>query len=163
MPNHLRRFLAPALVLWLIVTVVTSALIAPARADITAGWSTLWRDDFSGVAGSGLDRSQWLYDLGHGYPGGAWNWGTGEVETMTDSPTNVALDGSGNLAITPVRDSAGAAKSVRADSTRPEVQLPAESRTGVIARFPEPSRTTLAGLSVIVSTSPVPQFQAPPG
>jgi hypothetical protein len=34
---------------------------------------------------------------------------------------------------------AGAAKSVRWVSTRPEVQLPAESRIGLIARLPLPS------------------------
>lgn len=46
---------------------------------------------------------------------------------------------------------------------RPEVQLPAESRIGVIRRFPLPSSETLLVLFVIVSISPVPQLAGPPG
>src|SRR3954447_24682742 len=46
---------------------------------------------------------------------------------------------------------AGAAKSVRCVSTRPEVQLPAESRIGLITRLPEPSWYTFCVESVIVS------------
>ena len=91
MPNPLWRLLAPALLPSLIITMMATALLAPARAVTTAGWTTVWRDDFSGAAGSGLDRSQWQYDLGHSYPGGAWNWGTGEVETSTDNPANVSM------------------------------------------------------------------------
>ena len=95
-----------------------TVFVSPAKADTTGGWSTVWRDDFTGAAGTTLDRSQWQYDLGTSYPGGAWSWGTGEVETMTDSTTNVALDGSGNLAITAVRDSAGNWTSGRVESAR---------------------------------------------
>jgi beta-glucanase (GH16 family) len=36
----------------------------------------------------------WKYDLGQGV------WGTGEIETMTNSPSNVHLDGHGDLDIT---------------------------------------------------------------
>ncbi len=58
---------------------------------------------------------------------------------------------------------AGAAKSVRAVSMRPEVQLPEASRIGLISRCPLPSWNTLAVLLVMVSTSPVPHWAAPPG
>ena len=58
---------------------------------------------------------------------------------------------------------AGGWKSVRRVSIRAEVQWPAASRSGVIARWPAPSMLTLAELLVIVSTSPVPQLAAPPG
>ena len=92
--------------------------MTPDRADAPSGWSTVWRDDFTGAAGASLERTQWQYDLGRSYPGGAWSWGTGEVETMTDSTTNVALDGSGNLAITAVRDSTGSWTSGRVESAR---------------------------------------------
>ena len=54
---------------------------------------------------------------------------------------------------------AGAAKSVRWDSMRPEVQLP-PLFSAVRLRWPLPSRATLAG--VFVSTSPVHGF-GPPG
>lgn len=46
---------------------------------------------------------------------------------------------------------------------RPEVQLPAPSRCGVMRRLPPPSSETLLGDDVIVSISPVPQLAGPPG
>ncbi len=54
-------------------------------------------------------------------------------------------------------------KSVRLVSMRPDVQLPAASRRGVMRRLPLPSRATLSLLDVIVSISPVPQLAGPPG
>src|SRR5262245_8346874 len=74
----------------------TPRQVAPAP---PAGFTTVFTDDFNGAAGTGVGRGRWLYDLGHGYPGGAGNWGTGEIEEMTDSTANVAQDGAGNLAI----------------------------------------------------------------
>src|SRR3954451_6915246 len=71
-----------------------------------AGWSTVFSDDFSGASGTGLNPANWLYDTGIGYPGGATNWGTGEIETMTSSTANVYQDGAGHLAIKPIRDGA---------------------------------------------------------
>jgi beta-glucanase (GH16 family) len=59
-----------------------------------AGWSRVWLDDFNGPAGTGVDRSVWKYNTGQGI------FGTGEIETMTDSTSNVHLDGHGNLDIT---------------------------------------------------------------
>src|ERR1700723_398591 len=47
-----------------------------------SGWSTVFSDDFNGAAGSGAD-SQWMYDTGPGS-----NFGTGEIETMTNSTSN---------------------------------------------------------------------------
>lgn len=57
-------------------------------------WQRVWQDDFNGPAGSGVDASAWKYNTGQGV------FGTGEIETMTDSPQNVHLDGHGNLDIT---------------------------------------------------------------
>ncbi|HEX3650813.1 MAG TPA: hypothetical protein VHV49_20500, partial [Pseudonocardiaceae bacterium] len=82
-------------------TAVPSAVPAP-----PTGWSTVFSDDFTGAAGTGLDTSKWLYDLGTSYAGGAANWGTGEVESMTNSTANVFQDGGGHLVIKPIRDSA---------------------------------------------------------
>jgi beta-glucanase (GH16 family) len=75
----------------------------PAPAPRPASWAEIWQDDFTGSAGSPPSASNWLHDTGTCYPGcPAAQWGTGEIETMTDSPRNVSLDGSGHLAITPV-------------------------------------------------------------
>jgi beta-glucanase (GH16 family) len=57
-----------------------------------AGFTTTWSDDFNGAAGSALDTGAWRYDTGTGF-------GTGEIETMTNSTSNVYLDGSGHLVL----------------------------------------------------------------
>ena len=54
---------------------------------------TTWSDDFSGSAGSGVDGN-WKYDTGPGS-----SFGTGEIETMTNSTANVFQDGSGHLVL----------------------------------------------------------------
>ncbi|KAA2256372.1 family 16 glycosylhydrolase [Solihabitans fulvus] len=84
-----------------------SAAAAPSAgtARAPAGWTQVWRDDFDGPAGSPPSTANWLHDTGTCYPGcPAKQWGTGEIETMTDSTANVAMDGNGHLAITPVRE-----------------------------------------------------------
>lgn len=55
------------------------------------------RDDFSGPAGTTPNASLWGYRLGAGGDGG-------EIEAYTNSPRNASLDGSGNLAITAIRE-----------------------------------------------------------
>jgi hypothetical protein len=57
------------------------------------GFSLTWSDDFTGVSGAGID-SNWKYDTGPGS-----TFGTGEIETMTNSTSNVFTDGSGNLVL----------------------------------------------------------------
>jgi len=142
-----RRFAVPLVAASLAVTFAMTAVPESARADTPAGWSTVWRDDFSGPAGTGLNRAEWQYDLGHSYPGGAWNWGTGEVETMTDSPANVSLDGAGNLAITAVRDSAGNWTSGRVESARTDFAAPVGGVLRVESRLklPDVSGASAAG------------------
>lgn len=70
----------------------------------SGGWTRLLRDDFEGPAGSRPSPATWLHDVGTCYPGcPAPQWGTGEIETMTDSTDNVRLDGKGALEIVPTR------------------------------------------------------------
>jgi hypothetical protein len=59
-----------------------------------AGFTTTWSDDFTGAAGTGLNTVTWRYDTGPGS-----SFGTGEIETMTDSTSNVYQDGSGHLVL----------------------------------------------------------------
>ncbi|WP_111556749.1 SGNH hydrolase domain-containing protein [Kitasatospora sp. SolWspMP-SS2h] len=90
------------------------------------GWTTLLHDGFDGPAGSRPDPATWQYDLGTCYPGcPAAQWGTGEVETMTDAAENVRLDGAGALEITPTRDPAGRWSSGRIESRRADLAAPA--------------------------------------
>ncbi|KUN39742.1 1,3-beta-glucanase [Streptomyces longwoodensis] len=109
-----------------------------------SGWTQVFLDDFNGAAGTGVNTSNWQYDLGTSYPGGAPNWGTGEVETMTNSTSNVALDGSGNLKITPLRDSSGRWTSGRIETVRTDFQPPAGGKLRVEGRIQMPNVTGTA-------------------
>ncbi|MEU1027590.1 glycoside hydrolase family 16 protein [Streptomyces mirabilis] len=123
------------------------AAVLPANASAPtppAGWSQVFVDDFNGTAGSGVNTSNWQYDTGTSYPGGAANWGTGEVETMTSSTNNVALDGNGNLLITPRRDASGNWTSGRIETTRTDFQPPAGGKLRVEARLQMPNVTGAA-------------------
>lgn len=62
-------------------------------------WQLVWSDDFNGVAGQSPDATKWTYDLGTGEGG----WGNQELQSYTDNPQNVSLDGGGNLVITALR------------------------------------------------------------
>ena len=57
-------------------------------------WKTQWYEHFAGPAGQGINTRYWKYDTGQG------GFGNGEIETMTDSPSNVYLNGAGELDIT---------------------------------------------------------------
>ena len=86
------RLLLTLAVLAAVTVVVTPVIALSARASVPptpAGWTLVFSDDFNGAANTGVNTGNWLYDLGTGYPGGAPNWGTGEIETMTNSTANV--------------------------------------------------------------------------
>jgi beta-glucanase (GH16 family) len=57
-------------------------------------WTQVWADDFNGPANGSIDTEYWQFDDGQGI------FGTGEVETMTSSRSNVHLDGRGDLDLT---------------------------------------------------------------
>lgn len=62
-------------------------------------WQLVWSDEFDGAAGTLPDASKWGYDLGNN--GG---WGNAELESYTNDPENVSLDGNGNLVITAIKN-----------------------------------------------------------
>src|SRR5262249_15305067 len=66
-----------------------------AATDADFLWALVWADEFSGAANTGINTNEWLYDTGAGYGcrGCPFNWGTGEVESMTSSTANVYQDG----------------------------------------------------------------------
>ncbi|WP_345055720.1 glycoside hydrolase family 16 protein, partial [Streptomyces rameus] len=126
---------------------LATAAGTPAGAAVPAppsGWTQVFADDFDGAAGSGVNASDWQYDTGTSYPGGAANWGTGEVETMTSSTANVALDGNGDLLITPRRDASGNWTSGRIETRRTDFQPPAGGKLRVQARIQMPNVTGAA-------------------
>jgi hypothetical protein len=97
-----------------------------------SGWSTVFSDDFNGAAGSGVD-SQWMYDTGPGS-----SFGTGEIETMTNSTSNVYLDGNGNLDIRAL-GSGSSWTSGRIQTTSANVGAPAGGELEVTASIEQPS------------------------
>src|SRR6185369_17031805 len=104
-----------------------------------SGMTTVFSDDFTGAAGTGLNTANWLYDIGTSYPGGAANWGTGEVETMTNSTANVFLDGAGHLAIKPLRNASGQWTSGRIETQRTDLAAPAGGKLRVEASIQQPN------------------------
>jgi len=59
-------------------------------------WQETWSDNFDGSAGQLPDATKWTFDIGTGDGG----WGNAELQTYTNNPENVSLDGEGNLVIT---------------------------------------------------------------
>ena len=117
---------------------------APTAAAVAAPvWKTEFRDDFSGT---GLpNSSNWLLTLGTAYPGGPANFGTGEIQTMTNDARNVDVR-NGNLYITPQRDDAGAWTSARVETTRANFKPPAGGVMRVESRLQMPNVTGTAAL-----------------
>jgi beta-glucanase (GH16 family) len=70
----------------------TPLQVAAAVGAPPAGFTLTWSDDFTGAANTGVNTSAWKYDTGAGS-----TFGTGEIETMTNSTANVYQDGAGHL------------------------------------------------------------------
>jgi len=133
---RLRGGLALAIIAPVIVVVSALTPTAPAFATTVpgppSGWSTVFSDGFSGAAGSPID-SQWMYDTGPGS-----SFGTGEIETMTNSTSNVHLDGNGHLDITAL-GSSSSWTSGRVQTTSANVGAPAGGELEVTASIEQPS------------------------
>lgn len=126
-----------------VAALATAVAIAPGTAGAAvpappSGWTLVWGDDFAGPAGGRINGNDWIYSTGTGYPGGAPNWGTGEIERMTDSTDNVSLDGAGHLAITPRRDAGGNWTSARIETRRTDFEPPANGKLRIEASIQQP-------------------------
>ena len=131
------KALRVATLLLLIVSLIVAAVsvvsfrgIHKAHAD--TAWTPIWSDNFNGSAGTGVDTANWRYDTGTG-------WGTGEIETMTNSTANVQQDGSGHLKITAIRDANGNWTSGRIESQRADFAAPAGGQLQVSASIQQPN------------------------
>ncbi|MEV6653298.1 glycoside hydrolase family 16 protein [Streptomyces sp. NPDC051219] len=120
----------------------------PARGAVppAPGWNLQWSDDFTGANGSLPSAANWQVDTGHGYPGGPGNWGTGEIQNYTSSPSNLSVDGNGNLRITPLRDGAGNWTSARIETKRADFKAPAGGTLRIEGRIQMPNVTGDAAL-----------------
>lgn len=115
---------------------------------VADGFTEIFRDDFTGAAGSSVNRLNWIYDLGtqYGFGNSAPQWGTWELETMTDSPQNVSLDGNGHLAITPIRDPAGHWTSGRIETVRTDFAAPTGGVLRIEASIQQPNVNPTNGI-----------------
>ena len=113
------------------------------------GWGLVWTDEFEGAAGTRPAGRDWIFSTGSGYPGGAAQWGTGEVERMTDNAANASLDGGGHLAIKPLREGAGAGlwTSARLETRRTDFAAPPGGAVRIEAslRMPDVTGPAAAG------------------
>ena len=131
----------------LLAALATVATVSTANADAPPpppGWSQVFVDDFNGPANTLPSGSDWQYGLGHSYPGGPANWGTGEIQNYTNSTQNVSLDGSGNLRITPHRDGAGNWTSARVETRRGDFKAPDGGVLRIESRIQMPNVTGAA-------------------
>ena len=110
----------------------------PATPD---GWTKVWSDDFTGAQGTLPSSDNWIIDTGTSYPGGAANWGTGEIQTYTSDTANLQQDGDGNLKITPIKDDAGNWTSARIETKRSDFEPPAGGKLRIQARIQVPDVT----------------------
>src|SRR5262249_14101122 len=102
------------------MSVDTSGVRARRDAPVLPGSELTWKDDFNGAAGKPVEPGKWIYDVGPGYgcAGCPSQWGTFEIESMSDSTENVSCDGQGNLLITPVRHADGTWTSGRIETRK---------------------------------------------
>ncbi len=81
----------------LLLMLLTSG--ASAQTHTTLAWS----DEFNGPAGSAVDGTKWVAEVGNGSNG----WGNHEREYYTNTTKNAAMDGAGNLVITAYQEQLG--------------------------------------------------------
>jgi beta-glucanase (GH16 family) len=137
-----------AAVALLTTTAALNATPGPASASVPAppaGLHLVFSDDFTGASGAAVNGSNWQFATGHGYPGGAANWGTGEVENMTSSTANAHLNGSGQLVIKAIRDGGGNWTSSRLETRRTDFAAPAGGKMVVEASLQQPNVSGAGG------------------
>jgi beta-glucanase (GH16 family) len=66
-------------------------------------WTLAWSDEFNGPAGSAVDGTKWVAEVGNGSNG----WGNHERQYYTNTTKNASMDGTGNLVITAYKESLG--------------------------------------------------------
>lgn len=121
---------------------VLAAILPTIQAAVPSipGFRLTWSDDFNGAANIG-PSGEWIVDTGTSYPGGPPNWGTGEVQTYTNSRDNLRLNGNGELMIIPLRDGSGRWTSARIETRRLDFVAAAGRKMRIQARIKMPAVT----------------------
>jgi beta-glucanase (GH16 family) len=90
---------ASVLVLAAIVACSGTGPSSPAPAPNPLGWTRVWSDEFDGPAGARVDETKWNYEKTDGCAQGNCGYGNNEKEYYSDSPSNISLNGQGQLMI----------------------------------------------------------------
>lgn len=90
-------------------TLISGCETEPVQTLPDRNYELVWSDEFEGDSGTALNAAKWTYDLGTGQNG----WGNNELQTYTNKPENVSLDGKGHLAINALKDGSGKYTSAR--------------------------------------------------
>jgi hypothetical protein len=143
--NTRRLLLAGSSALVLLGTAVVTTNANASAPPPPAGWTSVWTDDFTGSANTLPSSANWIIDTGTSYPGGPANWGTGEIQTYTNQTRNLALDGNGNLRITPLKDG-NTWTSARIETQRSNFKAPAGGTLAIEGRIQMPNITGNAAL-----------------
>lgn len=143
-PRRWKKLLAVSAAVTLVAAVTATGWASPPTT--AAGWSLVWSDDFTGPANTAPNPANWITDLGTAYPGGPGNWGTGEIQSFTADPENLALDGAGNLRMTPLRAPDGSWTSARVETVRANFKPAAGTTMAMEARIQMPNVTGSAAL-----------------
>lgn len=117
---------------------VLPATIRAASPPTMEGYNLTWSDEFEGAAGSLPDSANWLMTTGTSYPGGAANFGTGEIQTYTADPANCQQTGNGSLAITAIK-SGSAWTSSRIETQRTDFMAEAGGKLWIEGRLSLPN------------------------
>jgi hypothetical protein len=141
-----RLLLAGAAVATLAASVVSAINATAAVPPTPSGWSLVWSDDFTGANNTLPSSANWIIDTGTSYPGGPANWGTGEIQTYTNSTANLRQDGAGNLVITPIRAANGSWTSARIETVRTNFKPAAGRILRIEGRIQMPNVTGNAAL-----------------
>ncbi|BCL80088.1 family 16 glycosylhydrolase [Ktedonobacteria bacterium brp13] len=126
------------LVLGLLTAVSFVPQSGTSKTRAAAAWTQIFSDEFNGPAGTGVNTANWLYDTGTGF-------GTGEIETMTNSTNNVYQDGAGHLVIKAIRDASGNWTSGRIETQRSDFGVPAGGILAMEASIQQPNVSGAAG------------------
>lgn len=133
-------YLASKMTRFFIAAAIAAVFAGIGQAAVPAGsngFSLVWSDDFTGGANTAPSSSNWKYDTGQGV------FGTGEIETMTNSLQNVFVDGNGNLQIV-ARGSGSSWTSGRIETVRDDFAAPAGGILAVQGSMQLPSATGAA-------------------
>jgi len=82
------------------VLACSGATTVPTAVTPKTAWTQVWAEEFDGIAGARIDETRWSYETTDGCAQGNCGWGNNEKEYYTDSPSNISLNGQGQLMIT---------------------------------------------------------------